>query len=616
MVNNGNHISNQDAGQTGREENEAETTSEELKQEKEAEIASEEPTQEKEAETTSDELTQGMEEGAEFKELYEQSLQSVQMGGVLTGKVVQINADTVMVDVGWKTEGYIPAKELRDEQGNVTVNVGDEIEILVDRRDQDGNLVLSRDKAAKIKIWDDVKLACEQNTPINGTIIERVKGGLSVDIGIPAFLPGSQVDIRPVRDLDRYVGQTFPFMVLKYDRKRNNVVLSRRTILEKEREIEKKDTLQNIEEGKIVEGVIKNITDYGLFIDLGGIDGLLHVTDISWGRITRPSDHFSKGEKIRVKVLSFDREKERVALGLRQLTPNPWETIKDKFPVHSIIEGRVVNLTDYGVFVELEPGVEGLIHVSEMFWTREIRHPSKVLSIGQKIRVMVLDINTETKRISLGLKQTTDNPWESLKQKYPEGSIITGVIRNITNFGIFVGVEEGIDGLIHMSDISWKQRAKHPSELFKKGQAIEAMVLNIDVEHEKFSLGLKQIETNPWEEISVKYPSGSTVKGNVTNVTEFGIFVEIEEGIEGLVHISELSSRRVKSSAELFSLGDSVTAIVKNVDPKSRKIRLSIKDYEAGAEGHSVHQYINNKENIGSSLGKALADVKITETKS
>ncbi len=587
MGNDDNLISNQDAGRKRRRKDEG---------------------------NPSGDSPQGKEENVGFKELYEQSLQSVQMGGVLTGKVVQINADTVMVDVGWKTEGYIPARELRDDQGNITINVGDEIEVLVDRRDQDGNLVLSRDKAAKIKIWDDVKLACEQNTPVKGTVIERVKGGLSVDIGIPAFLPGSQVDIRPVRDLDRYVGQSFLFNVLKYDRKRNNVVLSRRTILEKEREAEKLDTLQNIEEGKIVEGVIKNITDYGLFIDLGGIDGLLHVTDISWGRITRPSDHFSKGEKIRVKVLSFDREKERVALGLKQLALNPWETIKDKYPIHSVVEGRVVNLTDYGVFVELETGVEGLIHVSEMFWTREIKHPSKVLSIGQPVKVMILDINIETKRISLGLKQTTANPWETLKIKYPEGSVIKGIIRNITNFGIFVGVEEGIDGLIHMSDISWKQRVKHPSEMFKKGQEIEVMVLNIDVEHEKFSLGLKQIEKNPWEELSVRYPAGSIVSGKVTNITDFGIFVEIEEGIEGLVHISELSSRRVKSSSELFAVGDSVSAVVKNVDPKSRKIRLSIKDYEAGTEGHSVNQYINNRENIGSSLSKALADVKIVDT--
>jgi len=560
------------------------------------------------------------EESMNFKELYEQSLQSVQLGNVLTGRIVQINADTVMVDVGWKTEGYIPSREISDENGNVLFSIGDEIEVLVDRRDQDGNLVLSRDKAEKIKIWDDVKIACEQNSPVKGVVLERVKGGLSVDIGIPAFLPGSQVDVRPVRDLDRYVGQTLEFNILKYDRKRNNVVLSRRSILEKDREAEKVETLQNIEEGKIVEGVIKNITDYGLFIDLGGIDGLLHVTDISWGRITRPADHFSKGERIRVKVLSFDREKERVALGLKQLTENPWETIKDKYPINSVVEGRVVNITDYGVFVELEPGVEGLIHVSEMFWTREVKHPSKVLAIGQVIHVMVLNINTETKRISLGLKQITANPWEALKEKYPEGSIVTGVVRNITNFGIFVGVEEGVDGLIHLSDISWKQRVKQPTEMYKKGQTIEAMVLNIDVEHEKFSLGLKQLEKNPWEELSEKYLPGTVVSGKVTNITEFGVFVEIEEGMEGLVHISELSSKRVKSSSELFAVGDVVSAVVKNVDSKSRKIRLSIKDLETGAsstkgsEGKQGNQYLNNQENIGSSLSQALADIKIVDS--
>jgi small subunit ribosomal protein S1 len=553
------------------------------------------------------------EESFNFKELYEQSLQSVQLGSVLIGRIVQINTDTVMVDVGWKTEGYIPYRELIDEKGEMPFNVGDEIEVLVDRRDQDGTLVLSRDKAAKIKIWDDVKVACEQNTPLRGTVIERVKGGLSVDIGIPAFLPGSQVDIRPVRDLDRYVGQNLEFTVLKYDRKRNNVVLSRRSILEKERDAQKTETLQHIEEGKIVEGVIKNITDYGLFIDLGGIDGLLHVTDISWGRVTRPADHFSKGERIRVKILSFDREKERVALGLKQLTENPWDTIRERYPVNSIVEGRVVNITDYGVFVELEPGVEGLVHVSEMFWTREVKHPSKVMSIGDVLKVMVLSINTDTKRISLGLKQTTANPWETLKDKYPEGSIVTGVVRNVTNFGIFVGVEEGVDGLIHLSDVSWKQHVKNPSELFKKGQTIEAMVLNIDVEHEKFSLGLKQIEKNPWEELIDRYPAGTVVKGKITNITEFGVFVEIEEGIEGLVHISELSSKRVKSSSELYSVGEEVSAVVKNIDPKSKKIRLSIKDLEAAPEAKPTNQYINNKENIGSSLSHALADLKITD---
>jgi len=582
------------------------------------------PTSDDNAEKNQDGLTeekkslQTKDEDIGFKELYEQSLQNVQLGEVVKGKVVQIMPEMIMVDVGWKTEGYIPAREVKDDQGNITISVGDEIEVLVDRRDSEGNLVLSRDKAARIKVWDDVKDACEQNQTMKGTIVERVKGGLSVDIGIPAFLPGSQVDIRPIRDLDKYVGQTLAFNVIKYDRKRNNVVLSRRAILEKEREQEKQQTLSNIAEGKIVEGIIKNITDYGLFIDLGGIDGLLHVTDISWGRITRPSDVFNRGDKITVKVLSFDPEKERVALGLKHLIDNPWENILEKYPSGSVVQGKVVNLTDYGVFVELEPGVEGLIHVSEMFWTREIRHPSKVLSLGQVINVMVLDVNIEAKRVSLGLKQTTPNPWETLKQKYPEGTIVKGVIRNITNFGIFVGIEDGIDGLIHLSDISWKQRVKHPSELFKKGQEIESMVLHIDVETEKFSLGIKQIEKDPWEELSAKYIPGSSVTGRVTNITDFGIFVEIEEGIEGLVHISELSQKRIKSASELFSVGDTVSAAVKNIDLKNRKIRLSIKDLEAPseAEGSTMKQYLNNKENVGSNLGKALADIKISEAES
>jgi small subunit ribosomal protein S1 len=405
------------------------------------------------------------------------------------------------------------------------------------------------------------------------------------------------------------------FDVLKYDRKRNNVVVSRRTIIEREREGEKKRTLEGLEEGKIVEGVIKNITDYGLFIDLGGIDGLLHVTDLSWGRISRPADCFSRGDHINVKVLSFDREKERVSLGLKQLVENPWETITDRYPIGAVFEGKVVNLTDYGVFVELESGVEGLIHITEMFWTREIKHPSKVLSLGQMVHVMILDVNKETKRISLGLKQTQENPWLKLKEKYPEGTVIKGVIRNITNFGIFIGVEDGIDGLVHVSDISWKQRVKHPSELFKKGQEIEAVVLHIDPAIEKFSLGIKQIEKDPWEELLEKYPTNSVVSGKVTNVTEFGVFVEIEEGVEGLVHISELSHKRVKAASELYTVGDTLTAVIKSIDQKSRKIRLSVKDYEVPVEKTSnTSQYINNRENVGSNLGKALADIKILDT--
>jgi small subunit ribosomal protein S1 len=554
------------------------------------------------------------EENMGFKELYEQSLNQIQYGNIAQGKVVQITNDMVMVDVGWKTEGFIPASELKDAQGNINVSVGDEIEVFIDKRDADGNLILSKNKATKLKVWDEIKSACENNTPVKGKVVEKVKGGLSVDIGIIAFLPGSQVDVRPVKDLDQLVGQTMDFKVLKYDRKRNNVVLSRRSIVASERETEKKGILESIREESIVQGVIKNITDYGIFIDLGGIDGLLHVTDISWGRITKPSDHFRKGDKITVKVLSFDREKERVSLGFKQLTENPWEHIMEKYPVGSIVEGRVVNLTDYGVFVELETGVEGLVHISEMYWTREIKHPSKVLKIGDEIKVVVLDVNTEAKRISLSLKQTSPNPWEKLKEKYPEGTIVKGVVRNITNFGVFVGIEEGIDGLIHVSDISWKHRVSHPSEYFKKGQEVEAVVEKVDVENEKFSLSVKKMEKNPWEALSQKYAPGSVVNGKITNFTDFGIFVEIEEGIEGLVHISEISQKRVKTSSELYAMGDTVSAVIKSIDPKSKKIRLSIKDAEAPAPSSSNH-YLNNKENLGSNLAQALAEVKINQSK-
>lgn len=555
--------------------------------------------------------SQSKEESMGFKELYEQSLNQLQYGDIARGKVVQIANEMVMVDVGWKTEGFIPIDEVRDAQGNVTISIDDEIDVFIDRRDSEGNLVLSRDKASKVKIWDEIKNACENDTVVEGVVVEKVKGGLSVDIGIIAFLPGSQVDIRPVKDLDKFVGQTLDFKVLKFDRKRNNVVLSRRSIVASEREAEKQDILKNIQEGNVVEGIIKNITDYGVFIDLGGVDGLLHVTDISWGRIVKPSEMFQKGDKITTKVLSFDAEKERVSLGLKQLTANPWEKITETYPVNSIVRGKVVNLTDYGVFVELASGVEGLVHISEMYWTREIKHPSKVLNIGEEIDVKVLEVNAQNKRISLSLKQTTPNPWEKLKEKYPVGTIVKGIVRNITNFGVFVGIEEKIDGLIHVSDISWKHRVNHPSEYFKKGQEVEAVVLNIDVQNEKFSLGVKQIEKNPWDELAQKYAPGSVVTGKITNFTDFGIFMEIEEGIEGLVHISEISQKRVKTSSELYSVGDTVSAVVKSIDPKSKKIRLSIKELEAPAPTPSSNQYINNTENVGSNLSQALADVKI-----
>jgi len=545
-----------------------------------------------------------------FVELYEQSLQEVPTGQIVTGRVVQVNDDVIMIDVGYKTEGRLNINEVKDEEGNVTISEGDEIEVLVDRK-KDDDLILSRDKAVKLRVWDDIIKAHDESCFITGKVVSRVKGGLAVDIGFTAFLPGSQVDIYPVKDLDRYVGQTLEFQVLKYDRKRNNVVLSRKTILEREKEEKKKKTLETIEEGKILEGVVKNVTDYGLFIDLGGIDGLLHITDMSWGRIRHPSESFSKDDQITVKVLSFDREKERVSLGLKQLIDNPWDTIHERYPVNSVVQGKVVSLVDYGSFVELEPGVEGLIHVSEMFWTKKVKHPSKLLSVGDVIDVMILDVNTETKRISLGLKQTLPNPWEELSDKYPPGSIITGKVRNVTDFGVFIGVENDIDGLIHVSDISWKKRVKHPSEFFKKGQEIEAVVLKVDVENEKFSLGVKQLEKNPWEELAEKYGPNSVVSGKVTNVTDFGIFVEIEEGIEGLVHISELSQKRVKSSEELYSVGDSVSAVIKNIDPENQKVGLSIKEYEVQSDSSSQKQYVNNEKKVVSNLGDILSGIKL-----
>ena len=549
-------------------------------------------------------------EDISFVELYEQSLQDIPVGEIVTGKVVQIDDDVVMVDVGYKTEGRMRLSEFLDENGDSTVSVGDEIEVFVDRKAED-NLTLSREKAVRMQVWNDIVKVCGTGTPIKGTITKRVKGGLSVDIGVEAFLPGSQVDIRPVKNFDKYVGQTLDLEVLKYDRKRNNVVLSRKSILERELAEQRAQILETMEEGKIVEGVVKNITDYGLFVDLGGIDGLLHITDMSWGRIRHPSEKFSREDKITVKVLSFDKERQRVSLGLKQLTENPWNNVADNYRVDTIIKGEVVSIIDYGAFVELEPGLEGLIHISEMFWTKKTKHPSKVLNVGDVIDVKILEIDPDNKRISLGLKQTMANPWETLKEKYVEGTILRGKIKNITDFGIFVGIEEDIDGLVHISDISWKKRIKHPSEFYKKGQEIETIVLQVDADSKKFSLGIKQLEMNPWEELKAKYGVGSVVSGKVTNVTDFGIFVEIEEGIEGLVHISELSSKRVKSSKDLYAPGDTVSAVIKNIEVDNQKVGLSIKDIDAGPGDTGQNRYVNNDEKVVSNLGDILAGIKV-----
>jgi small subunit ribosomal protein S1 len=544
-----------------------------------------------------------------FQELYESSLVNIQEGEVIHGKIIQITDDFVMVDIGYKSEGQIRIDEFRDENGIIQAAVGDEVDALLEyREDDDGAIVLSKEKALKIKIWDDISQIYNNDGIIEGMVVSKVKGGLAVDIGIQAFLPGSQVDLRPVRNLESLINQSFQFKILKYNKKRRNVVLSRRALLEKERDHLKAQTLAELEEGKVIEGTVKNITDYGVFVDLGGIDGLLHITDMSWGRVGHPSEMCQISEKIQVKVLQFDRNNERVSLGLKQLVADPWTTAAGKYPLGTRVQGRVVSLTDYGAFVEIEEGVEGLIHISEMSWTRKIRHPSKILSVGDTVEAVVLDINVDNKRISLGMKQIEPNPWDVIAEKYPVETVIAGKIKNITDFGVFIGIDEGIDGLVHISDISWTKRIKHPSEVFKKGQEVQAKVLNIDKGNERFSLGIKQLEADPWQSIPDRYPVGAVITGPVTNVTDFGLFVELEEGIEGLVHVSEISKEKIKSPVGQYKVGDTITAKVINLSPKDRKIGLSMKKVEEHDERSSYHDYVNNAKAATSNLGELLKE--------
>ena len=542
-------------------------------------------------------------------EMYEESIRRVREGEIVQGKIIQIDKEFVLVDIGYKSEGQVPLDEFVGPDGTVEAVVGDTIEIMVERwEDEDGGVRLSKEKASRVKVWDDIKKAYEDDGVVEGTVTSRIKGGLSVDIGIPAFLPGSQVDLRPVRDLDQMVSKTFDFKVLKYNRKRSNVVLSRRVILEKERESKRAETLATIHEGKVMDGVVKNITEYGVFVDLGGIDGLLHITDMSWGRVNYPSEMFSMGDAISVKVLNLDLERERVSLGLKQLVPDPWTTAEEKYPIGSHVVGRVVSLTDYGAFVELEKGVEGLIHVSEMSWTRKIRHPSKVVSVGETVEAVVLNISAENRRISLGMKQVVPNPWDVIAEKYPVGTTIEGKIKNITDFGLFIGIDEGIDGLVHISDISWTKRIRHPSELYKKSDEIQAVVLNIDKENERFSLGIKQLQRDPWEAVPERYSVGSKITGTVTNVTDFGVFVELEEGIEGLVHVSEVTREKLKTPLGRLQVGEIVSAKVLNVNPKERRIGLSIKQIEVDEEHDLVSDYLTNYSGPASSLGEVLKE--------
>ncbi|HVI75357.1 MAG TPA: 30S ribosomal protein S1 [Anaeromyxobacteraceae bacterium] len=548
-------------------------------------------------------------ESEDFATLFAQSeakTGQIEEGKVVSGTVIQLTKDYAVIDIGYKSEGQVAMNEFTPgPAGEPGVKVGDKIEVLVESRENDsGMVVLSKEKADKMRIWDEISAACERDELVEGVIVGRVKGGLSVDIGVKAFLPGSQVDIRPVRNLDKLIGEKFKFKVIKFNKKRGNIVLSRRVLLEKEREELKKETLKNLREGAIMKGVVKNLTDYGAFIDLGGIDGLLHVTDMSWGRIGHPSEMFEVGQEVRVVVLKFDAATERVSLGLKQIQEDPWHRADEKYPVGTRVAGKVVSLTDYGAFIELEQGVEGLVHVSEMSWTKRVKHPSKLVNVGDKVEAVVLDIDPKAKRISLGMKQIEANPWTLLEDKYPIGSVIRGEVRNVTDFGIFVGVEEGIDGLVHVSDISWNERIKHPGEKFKKGDVVEAVVLNIDVENERFSLGIKQIGVDPWTTLSERHPVGSRLKGKVTKVTDFGAFVEIEPGIEGLVHVSELREERTEHPRDVVKEGDEIEVKVIDMDEQERKVALSVKALSRGEDDY--HEYLRRQGDGRARLGDLM----------
>jgi small subunit ribosomal protein S1 len=546
----------------------------------------------------------------DFGALFENSLRTIKPGEVVRGHVVQVTRDYVTVDIGYKSEGQIPIQEFLGRDGHVEVAQGDEVDVYFDSSEgENGGIALSRSRAEQLKVWTDIERAFQASSTVEGTIVGKVKGGLKVDIGVSAFLPGSHADIRPARNLDRYIGQRGRFAILKFNRSRGNVVVSRRAVMEREREVLKEETLKVLEEGVILEGQVKNITDYGAFIDLGGIDGLLHITDMSWGRVSHPSEVVKVGDQLRVVILKYDPARERVSLGMKQILPDPWSDARNRYPAGARVHGKVVSLTDYGAFVELEKGVEGLVHVSEMSWTKRVNHPRDVLSEGQDVDVQVLDVDPQNRRISLGLKQTEPNPWDLVRVNHPVGSHVRGKIKSITDFGIFVGVAEGIDGLVHVSDLHWTKKIKHASELYKKGDDVEAVVLGVDVENERISLGIKQMTPDPWVTLRERYPDGSRIHGRVTSVADFGVFVEIEEGIEGLIHISQLSTERVDKPQSLYKPGDEVEAEVISIDPKERRIALSIKALRRSEERAEVESYLRReRENARFSFQDILSE--------
>lgn len=532
----------------------------------------------------------------EFNELLGELEESsaVKEGMIVEGLVVGVNEDVVRIDIGHKTEGEVPVHEFRAPNGEMKIKVGDKVEVYLDSfEDGDGEMILSRERAEMLRAWDRIEEAYEKGEVVEGLVMARVKGGLSVDIGVKAFLPGSQVDLRPVRNLDKLINSTFSFKIIKFNKKRGNIVLSRRALLEQDREKLRSETLGTLKESAVLKGIVKNITDYGAFIDLGGIDGLLHITDMSWGRINHPSQLFEVGQEIDVKVLNYDESRQRVSLGYKQLQIDPWEKASAKYQVNTKTRGTVVSLTDYGAFVELEDGIEGLIHISEMSWSKRIRHPSKVVSIGDEVDVVVLAIDQEARRISLGMKQMEPNPWEIVKEKYRIGDIIRGHIRNITDFGIFVGIEDGIDGLIHISDISWYDRIKHPGDLYKKGDEVEAKILQIDTEGEKFSLGIKQLQEDPWNSAAKTFFPGYKGVGKVTKLTDYGVFVQLARGVEGMVHISELDVKETSKPGDVVKEGDDIEFVVLSSDAEERRFSLSRKAHMKGLEGDDLKKYMS-----------------------
>jgi len=548
-----------------------------------------------------------------FADLFEASLQQqeIKEGEVVDGTVVSIGPEYVTVDIGYKCEGLVPLQEFKDAEGVAHVAVGEVVPVYLERMEtENGFLLLSKDKAEIIRAWDEISAACEKDQLVEGTVIAKVKGGLSVDIGVKAFLPGSQIDTKPVKNLDKFVGKTYKFKIIKFNKKRGNIVLSRRAVVSQEREMQRAETLANLQEGMVVSGTVKNITEYGAFIDLGGMDGLLHITDMSWGRIKHPSELFQVGDDVKVKILKYDREKERVSLGLKQVTANPWDEVEYKFPVGMKVKGKVVSLKDYGAFIEIEDGIEGLIHVSEMSWTERVKHPSKVLNVGDEVECKVLEVDSKQKRISLGLKQLQSNPWDELEMKYPVGSIIEeGEVKSVTDFGVFVDIGMGIDGLVHVSDLAWTKKFNHPSEKYKKGDKIRAVVLGIDKVNEKFSLGVKQLERDPWESIKSRYRIGQAIDGPVTKLTDFGAFVELEEGVEGLIYVSEIADHRIERPSDVLKAGDRVRAEILSIEPKERRIGLSIKQLGRSEERANYESYMgerSKKTSMGDLFGDKL----------